>query len=611
MFVRRERKEFKSGTRTYLSVAHNVRETTEDGKSRARPIVLMNLGREDEVDPTMVEGVVGALQRYLAKKRAESGGASTEGVLAQAVADEVGPKAAGIKKLVSKTLGLRTLLEGAWKNLGLGTTFRGFERDHKVKFPVERIVFGLVWNRLVDPKSKLSANDWLQDVAYFPEADGLNVQHCYRTLDLLEEHNEEVQVRLLRGLQGNLPDEDWQTVGTDTTSTYYESSVNDEDRAEIQALWDAYDKAPDKIEEPHWPRPQVVNDPPLRMQGFSKDSRPRAPQVKIGVLTNPSGFVMYHQVAAGNETDGEIALDLMEGYEDAVSQTVQVWIGDAGMGTTTVLDELDNRDDLDRVSGKSLRGEFARMRVLGIPGRYRKHPSREGWSYRVVKVSQEESPHGRAEQWIVTRNDKDRARRIELIERHVARVKKALERDDRIDGRADGVLSIVKNDGLKKYVKKVKPVDPKAPTDAERGRYVFNSERVKEEKHAAGLRAICATGPDRDPLQVIEQYRSLWRTELAFKDFKGPLKLRPVYHRAARRIRAHVLLCAISLNVVRYLENKTGCSFKAIKDAWTNHSASLMQQGEKTWWLREAYTALQADMLQKVGAKPHPELWTP
>jgi hypothetical protein len=37
---------------------------------------------------------------------------------------------------------------------------------------------------------------------------------------------------------------------------------------------------------------------------------------------------MYHQVAAGNETDGEIALDLMEDYRDAMSQTVQVWIGD-------------------------------------------------------------------------------------------------------------------------------------------------------------------------------------------------------------------------------------------------------------------------------------------
>lgn len=609
MFVRRERKEFKSGTRTYLSVAHSVREKAEDGKSRTRPIVLMNLGREDEVDPAMVQGVVGALQRYLAKRRTELTGTSTEAALAQAVADEVAPQAAGIKKLLSKSLGISTLLEGAWKSLGLGRVFRSLERDHKVEFPFERIVFGLVWNRIVDPKSKLAANDWLQGTAYFPEAENLKVQHFYRALDLLEDHNEEAQVRLLGGLEAELPEEDWKTTGTDTTSTYYESSVNDEDRAEIQALWDAHDKAPQKVPEPHWPRPQVVNDPPLRMQGFSKDSRPRSPQVKIGVLTNPSGFVMYHQVAPGNETDGEIALDLLEAYENATSRTVPVWIGDAGMGTTTVLDELDNRDDLERVSAKSLRGKFVRERVLGIPGRYRKHPTREGWSYRVVSVSKEESPHGRAELWIVTRNDKDRARRIELIDRHVARVKTALERDDRIDGRSDGVLTIVKNDGLKKYVKKVKPRDPKAPTEEERGRYVLNSQRIVEEKRAGGLRAICATGPDRDPLQVIEQYRSLWRTELAFKTFKGPLKLRPMYHRADRRIRAHVLLCAISLNVVRYLETKTGCSLKEIKDVWANHTASLMQQGEKTWWLREAYTDVQSDMLEKVNAKPRPEVW--
>ena len=157
--------------------------------------------------------------------------------LYQAVAKELGPQAAGIRKLLSKQLGLRPLIEAAWKELGLGATLRLFQRHHRLKFPLERLVFGLVWNRLADPKSKLAANDWLKDTVYFPEGEELAVHHHYRALDVLEEHSDELQVRELEALRRKLPAADWKTICTDTTSSYFESSVNDEDRAAIAAEW--------------------------------------------------------------------------------------------------------------------------------------------------------------------------------------------------------------------------------------------------------------------------------------------------------------------------------------------------------------------------------------
>src|SRR5205814_8185133 len=127
---------------------------------------------------------------------------------------------------------------------------------------------------------------------------------------LLQKYGEDLQARLLGALRRALPEADWETIGTDTTSTYVGSSVNDEDRAAIAEEWAKHDARPEKVPEPAWKRPQVVNDPPFRMQGHSKDERPRSPQVLIGVITNKDGLVLYHKVRAGNQNDGRVALEL-------------------------------------------------------------------------------------------------------------------------------------------------------------------------------------------------------------------------------------------------------------------------------------------------------------
>ena len=45
-------------------------------------------------------------------------------------------------------------------------------------------------------------------------------------------------------------------------------------------------------------------------------------------------------------------------------------------------------------------------------------------------------------------------------------------------------------------------------------------------------------------------YKSLSRVERAFRSFKGvDLKVRPVHHRLARRVRAHVFLCMLAHHV--------------------------------------------------------------
>ncbi|MCL4412207.1 MAG: hypothetical protein M1526_02490 [Candidatus Thermoplasmatota archaeon] len=43
-----------------------------------------------------------------------------------------------------------------------------------------------------------------------------------------------------------------------------------------------------------------------------------------------------------------------------------------------------------------------------------------------------------------------------------------------------------------------------------------------------------------------------------FRTIKSFLEIRPVYHRKSERIKAHVLVCVLSLLISRMIEKKTG-----------------------------------------------------
>ena len=58
-------------------------------------------------------------------------------------------------------------------------------------------------------------------------------------------------------------------------------------------------------------------------------------------------------------------------------------------------------------------------------------------------------------------------------------------------------------------------------------------------------------------------YKQLLAVERGWRDFKGALGLRPVYHHREDRIRAHVQLCWLALLLIRVAENATG-------DTWRN-----------------------------------------
>ncbi len=596
MYIRSDRKKLKDGTdRTYLSLAHNVTEEGPTGRKRTKPIVFANLGAEQDLDVDMVASARDAFDRYL-KKRLERATPEERARLTAEVRDLARPRAAAFKVLASRRYGLRVLIETIWKHLGFDKAMKRVGRQHDLRIDFERAVFAMVLNRIVDPGSKRACNDWLQDGAYFPEADGWQVHHLYRALDILHDHHDEVTHAMRRAARETLDAEDLELLLLDTTSCWFEMDHDDE---ELAAIAEEHAQADaDEAARPKVPRPQVVNNPPLRKRGHSKDFRPHQPQIVIGLVAAIGGQVLDHQVYAGNRNDQTITQDLLSRVETGFPDRRAVAVMDSGMGGQRNLRAIDAMPgEPHRISGVPLRSlKFAETEVLSRPGRWRAHPDKEHFSVRAVVFDADQAPLHRAEQWIATRNQIERDRVLRRIERHLESVKETLRKDP-YSKKARGLLHDRRS---KRYVQE----------GADGRRVILDTQRIARERRLAGVKVIRTTLVDVDPIRVLEGYERLLDVENNFKTFKHPLALRPMHHRADRRIRAHVTLCVMALMCMREAERRTELPWSKLDKALKYMDAVEIEQDGRHFWQRPEWSEEASRILEQVGASEGPLTWS-
>jgi len=82
--------------------------------------------------------------------------------------------------------------------------------------------------------------------------------------------------------------------------------------------------------------------------------------------------------------------------------------------------------------------------------------------------------------------------------------------------------------------------------------YTINEARVAQEASLDGIYVIRTAVPRErmDSDDVVRNYKNLSQVEQAFRSMKSvDLEVRPIYHRLADRVRAHLLLCMLAYYV--------------------------------------------------------------
>jgi transposase len=511
MYLRRTQRKRTDGTTVgYVQLAHNRR---VDGVTRAE--VLVNLGREDELDLDGLRRLAASITRF------------TDGDGAALLPGTAGE----FEVTASRPLGGAWLLDGLWRALGVDRALRGVLGARRFTMDVERVLFALVANRALDPCSKLAAAEWVCEDAHIPGLDGMDEDQAYRAMDLLVEADAQAKVQeAVFFATANLLNLEVDLLFFDTTSTYFER--------------DEPDPAGDD------------GRPAFRAYGHSKDHRPDLPQVVIGLAVTREGIPVRVWVWPGNTNDmsviGEVKDDLRGWRLGRV-----VTVVDRGFSSD------ENLRYLTRAGGHWIAGERMRdgspdaQAALSRQGRYQ--TVRDNLKVKEVRVGSGDA----AKRFIVCHNpaeaERDKTHRDDTITRlqaeleriQTARAKTTSAKASDAHHRAECALR--DHPTLGRYLRQT-------PS----GRLRIDRAKITAEARLDGKYLLSTSDPDLSAEDVALGYKNLLEAERGFRDLKSTLELRPVFHRLEHRIRAHVLICWLALLLIRISERKTGLTWRRI-----------------------------------------------
>ncbi len=515
MYLRATVKRTKRGESVrYLQLAHNER--NERGVPVAR--VIHNFGREDRLDREALVRLVRSIQRFL-------GGEET--LRAQT------PE--GFRLIAAPEAGGPQVLDALWSQLGIGKAIVRVAGSGRGRSGVERAIFAMVCQRCLEPASKLEATRWLGRDVVVDGIGSVSDDELYRAMDFLLACAERVQESVFFSL-ANLLNLEVDVIFFDTTSTYFEVDVDA----------DADDDAGDTGEER-----------PLRRLGHSKDHRPDLPQVVIGLAVTREGIPVRVWVWPGNRNDQTLV--------EQVKQDLSGWR--LGRAVYVVDSGLAGRDNLRHlrsggghyIAGVKLRsGMAATEQALSRQGRYRQ--VRDNLRVKEVRVGDGDA----AVRYVVCHNPAEAERDRALRERQLARIETELarlaEQRRRATTRAEreahlrGECALRDHPTLSRYLRQTKS-----------GRLALDRNKIAAEERLDGKYLLTTSEPSLSAEDVARGYKQLQEAERSFRDLKGTLLLRPVFHRKDDRIRAHVLICFLALVLVRLAETRTSETWRTIR----------------------------------------------
>src|SRR5882724_13692716 len=180
MYLRTTRQPRKHGPDViYYQLAENY---YHKARRRSETRVIYHFGRADQVDPEALRRLAQSILRVANDERID-------------LAARKFPPEVGIDDIEQVYMyGVLYAAHALWEEVGLGPLLREKMQQDGGNAPHETALFTMTANRLARPASKLACYQrWLADDVYWPEAQGLALEHLYRALDFLLRHIEALE----------------------------------------------------------------------------------------------------------------------------------------------------------------------------------------------------------------------------------------------------------------------------------------------------------------------------------------------------------------------------------------------------------------------------------
>ncbi len=262
---------------------------------------------------------------------------------------------------------------------------------------------------------------------------------------------------------------------------------------------------------------ETTTEDQFRQKGFSKDHRMDIPQILIGLFVDSRGYPFDFEWYEGSTFEGHTFVKAITAISRRYTFTELTVVADAGM-----LSE-DNLNYLTAAGINYIVG--ARLKSLS-----------EEVTQKVLSHS-----YGRRPVYETALNN----RRL-IVDYSPERAKLEIKNRERALTKLKQKLALGRT-----MIRKHKYLAVSGKT-AVMG---IDQGRIDADRRFDGLKGYFTNGENPASAKaVICQYHQLWQVEKAFRMSKHDLRERPVFHRLPERIKSHLILCFVSLLVMKEAE---------------------------------------------------------
>ena len=373
----------------------------------------------------------------------------------------------------------------------------------------DQVLQVLVSYRLIAPGSEWKLHrDWFgkSAMADLLEADfGLAEAHkLYACHDLLLRHKADLFSHLMARWR-DLFGANFDVLLYDLTSTYFEINASE------------------------------VAEGDKRRHGYSRDKRPDCPQVVIALVVTTDGLPLAYEVLPGNTADCTTLRMFLARIERQYGRARRVWVMDRGIPTEAVLAEMRGSDPPVQYLVGTPKGRLSRLEKQLLTKPWQKASA----GVQVKLLAEDDELYVYAES--VDRASKERAMRSRQLKWLWKRLREL------------AAMEIPREEMLMK----LGAARSRAPTawrlvdiemDKESSMFVYtlNRQKLRRIRRREGRYLLRTNLTENDPALLWQYYTQLVAVEEAFKNLKGDLAIRPVFHQEERRIEAHIFIAFLA-----------------------------------------------------------------
>lgn len=459
-------------------------------------------------------------------------------------------------------------LQDIYYSLGLDKICKEISSKYRIKYDLNSVLSNLIYTRIIDPSSKLSAFETSKS---FLEKPNFELQNIYRALEVIANETENIEAEVYKNSL-NVVNRNTKILYYDCTNYFFE----------------------------------IEQAEGLKQYGKNKENRP-LPIVEMGLLMDGDGFPLAFVINSGNTNEQVTLKPLEKQIIKDFELSKFVVCTDAGLASNEnrMFNNIQDRSFIVTQSLKKIKGHLKEW-ALDKCG-WHKANSKKLLNLNNIDNSSSNEEIYYKERWI---NENGLSQRliVSYSPKYAAYQKNVrlsqIERAQKLINNPNSISKTRQNDP-KRFIKSSSVT--KDGELADKKVLSLNQSAIENEAMFDGFYAVCTTLED-DISEIIKVNKRRWEIEESFRILKTDFKARPVYLKRDDRIKAHFTTCFLSLLIYRILEHKLNEKYTSTQIISTLRNMCLFKTTNVGYAPAYERTALTDDLHKKFSFRTDTEI---